>query len=393
MAQIRAITVLRGIAALLVVLFHAALDVRGRGHDDVFPPFLFGAAGVDVFFVLSGFVMVISSVGEGRPMLAGRFCRRRIERIVPMYWLATLATLVHQVLANRHSFLLDDWPRHLACSLAFLPCYRTALPLVVQGWTLEYEMAFYGMFALALAAGRVGAVQVLMVCCLVAGLCSFFGLPASGPYGSSSLLAEFSFGMAVAFCRPSGLKGSTGMLAVLVGILALWCVESFLANPPAWRLIVWGIPATLVVAGCCCIPNEWVPGASKAVERLWLPLGDASYAIYLFHILAFKIAGRPVLGLMHHGILGLWAYFAIITAAALGLGVMVHIVVERRLQAWLRQPRHRMGDPGLAGGAKGETLMPAALQRHNHHELAAGWVERSRNAPRLIEAHSKQPDS
>ena len=340
MKLISAITALIGVAAILVVLFHAALDVRGRSIDNVFPPFLFGAAGVDIFFVLSGFVMVLSSIEQNSLMSVGMFCRRRIERIVPMYWIATLATLGHQILANRHSFLLDDWPRHLACSLAFIPCYRTDFPIVVQGWTLEYEMAFYGLFAIALVTGQVSAVLALMVACFVAGLCAFSGLSGSSLYGSTSLLAEFSFGMATAFYRPLALKATTAIGAVLVGALMLGVAEIILVDPAAWRLIAWGTPATLVVAGCSLIPNEFMQSASHTLRRVGLVLGEASYTIYLFHILTFKIVGRPFLGLVAHGTTGLWAYFVIIFTAAIGAGIGVHIFVERPLQARL-QRSHR----------------------------------------------------
>ncbi len=145
--------VLRVMAAVLVLITHSGFYVSER-LDHSFKYWETGAAGVDLFFVISGFVMVYSSVkliGDRRGWLV--FSQRRIIRIVPMYWLATTVKLVVMVLAGEFVLharfsLLDT-----SMSYLFLPTRNSdgnLFPLLGVGWTLNFEMLFYLLFAVAL---------------------------------------------------------------------------------------------------------------------------------------------------------------------------------------------------------------------------------------------------
>ena len=141
---------LRGVAALMVVLFHV-LDSSGRlGEAVVLPAFPAGEAGVDLFFVISGFIIWHTSRDPG--LTPGRFMTKRIKRVVPLYWFFTLAMAAIVIVAPSLLRTTVFEPMHVIASLAFVPYLHPTLhaynPLVFVGWTLNYEMAFYVAFAL-----------------------------------------------------------------------------------------------------------------------------------------------------------------------------------------------------------------------------------------------------
>ena len=153
----RGIQALRGFAAALVVVLHATGQPFGM---EASKPWVWmrGHAGVDIFFVISGFVMAISATGQGRPT-AGEFLRRRILRIVPLYWIFTLVMLAKILAVKVHPGLGRDVVHlqtpigYVLASLFFIP-YRNSqgdiAPVLAVGWTLSFEMLFYLLFALAL---------------------------------------------------------------------------------------------------------------------------------------------------------------------------------------------------------------------------------------------------
>ena len=155
--NIEGIQILRAVAALMVVLHHARLSVPG---SDAWPSF--GAAGVDIFFVISGFVMAYTtSIVSSRPVAevastgllakAGKFLRKRVVRVVPLYWLALLWTSRRDLM---HAHIGTD----LVKDFLFLPhpnnvFHSWLAPTLQQGWTLNYEAFFYILFAVAILFG------------------------------------------------------------------------------------------------------------------------------------------------------------------------------------------------------------------------------------------------
>jgi exopolysaccharide production protein ExoZ len=283
---------LRAIAAWLVVADHALIDVT---HSELSNPtaslaWTLGSVGVYVFFVISGFVMVhISWDDFGRPGAAPTFLRRRIIRIVPLYWLATLGAVVfHKVSAN--DSVPAGWPELLQ-SLLFIPYHEENIgwaPILRQGWTLNYEMMFYAIFALCLIFERKMALWGLAVALVIFTLVGRFFPPGILAYLSSPILLWFVLG---------------------VGIAALWRLGGF-AEP------------------------KGLAGLAKFFE----PFGDASYSIYLVHGIALtmlmRISGAPSVWFVPAGLL---------IATISGMGV--HILIEKpMLQAAARlwsEPNYR----------------------------------------------------
>src|SRR3569623_79790 len=153
--------ILRFFAAFAVLLEHVVHEALSFGIADpalhALEAFDFGV-GVDVFFVISGFIMYYISAGEfGRPGAQSRFLPRRIIRLVPLYWLFTLAMLAAMLLVPgqlAHT-VLD--PLHILASFVFVPWLDStglAHPILGLGWTLNYEMYFYVLFSFALLLPR-----------------------------------------------------------------------------------------------------------------------------------------------------------------------------------------------------------------------------------------------
>lgn len=332
MPQILSIQYLRAIAAMLVVALHASIVIR-RDYAHDFPMFTTGEFGVDLFFVISGFIMwTIASSRETSP---GAFFERRIVRIVPLYWALTIPTALISMDGGFHVDPSADFGS-LVRSFFFIPEWNEKLgmvtPVLFVGWTLNLEMFFYAVFALALFLKpeiRLFAIVALLTALAASRLAiGVSGHPAINLY-SRSLVGEFAFGVLLGWFFQNGFskfadsKGAWryGVLLIAAGAAA----TPFRDQLTEARLLHFGVPALMIVAGALL--------AEKRLARLPLPplkfLGDASYSIYLAHIMAqsasLKIfgpllgAGSPLLA-----VLGM-------TACGCAAGASVHLLVERPL--------------------------------------------------------------
>ena len=151
------IQVLRLIAALLVVITHITFYNHERLDQNV-NIWSFGAIGVDIFFVISGFIMVATSgIYDGKPVYWKDFVKKRILRIVPMYWIATSIKVLALLSVPAMVLHAELDISRIVMSYFFLPQFNPAgrfEPLLGVGWTLIYEMFFYAFFALALFLNR-----------------------------------------------------------------------------------------------------------------------------------------------------------------------------------------------------------------------------------------------
>ena len=324
---------LRGVAALMVVLVHLQLQMGRLGWQGYWPGWT--AAGVDIFFVLSGFLMWNTTAGRDQSPL--EFWRRRIARIVPLYWLLTTLVVLVLVVAPRlmQSTRLD-WANVLASYVfVFTPAANGRLePVLVVGWTLNYEMLFYLVYGAALALParwRFGATAVAIVALVVADYPAF-GRPGVQAVRGSSLMLEFVFGMGLAagwrwLARPSAsaVVPATGaaVALLLAGFLALPLAEGLWPGLPA--AIAGGLPATAIVGAALWLERG---GALPRLPVLrWL--GDQSFSLYLSHpiVLSAFAQAWSLAGLNHlPGGIALFAVAAV--AVCLAAGQLVYRLVE-----------------------------------------------------------------
>lgn len=289
--SIVSIQYLRALAAMMVVYHHAAFKVLGISLEPFIPYSGFGAAGVDVFFVISGFIMWITTVRKNQT--PAYFWYRRIIRIVPLYWFFIMVIVVPKLLepAIFTSVSLDA--THILKSLFFIPHYHPVLqneiwPILIPGWTLNYEMFFYLLFGGSLfLPGRMRLVALAVTFTLLVITGSILPIDnAIYVTFTDTLLLEFLMGIVLGALYTRGLlPGPVATYGLLA--LSIFLFVAFEASTiPEWeRFIAWGIPAALLVWAALALDVQRRLFHNQVLQRL----GDASYSIYLSHILTIEV--------------------------------------------------------------------------------------------------------
>jgi exopolysaccharide production protein ExoZ len=341
--DIESIQMLRGIAASMVVFVHIDNQLKYLDYRMLGSGWL--ASGVDIFFVISGFIMWVSV--ERRPgMTAGTFFMHRLERVVPLYWLISAGVLTMTLVAPHllHSTVFNA--RHALSSFLFVPARHPLtgqfLPLLIPGWTLNYEMLFYFLFAVAIA-GAAGSsrrrfliVATLITAVVLLGLALRTRIDVLHFY-SNPILFEFVAGIVVGILyRRRKVRCSwLWFAAVPLGFLIFWLGQYLGAFGPLTNLIA----ATLIVAGALFSPRISAPGLKA--------LGDASYSLYLTHVVTLAAVGYLwSLGLRQAGRVP----FMISALAACVVGALLcYRLIERPITEQLRKLRLPPMNPALNG--------------------------------------------
>jgi peptidoglycan/LPS O-acetylase OafA/YrhL len=353
--KLEIIQLLRALAVMCVVVTHIAHELAGMLQDQVvgfnekrFP----GDFGVDLFFVISGFIMVYTCWGVfGRPGASLDFIRRRIIRIVPLYWLATtLMILVVILIPQNVNTATADWRQWLS-SYLFFPYARESdgliRPVLGLGWSLQYEMYFYMLFAFGLLIQRKAAVIFVLLAMFVVFLVANLLMPDSASNGildtilrflSHTITLEFGGGVFLGYAYMSGarLEPRLGIAFAAFGLFLLIIAPGFNDNIDRLRLLHYGIPAMLMLAGAVCT----VGMDDVAIARPLLGVGEASYSIYLVHpfvIGGVSVAFKMLLARIPMDVLYLISTFSIVVLlVSLVAGTLVHKWVDTPLTGWLK---------------------------------------------------------
>ncbi|KQP21899.1 hypothetical protein ASF27_15140 [Methylobacterium sp. Leaf102] len=362
MKQIVSVQVLRGLAALMVVFGHAqhhAFVQSGKlGGSFERVHLLPWGAGVDIFFVISGFIMVYASEKLfGRQGAASEFLGRRVARIVPLYWIFTALYVAVVSIGLAGTTKEAAGPATILASFGFWPAFAPGqsvpLPVLELGWTLNYEMFFYLLFAVFIGLRRERAV---MAAAATLGALVVVGLvmqpSAAAPFfWTRPIILEFGFGMGLALLLRNGvLLSGLARSVLLAGGFAILFVDPIDSAHQAmgWttpndiaRVIGWGLPAALIVAAAV-LGRQAGP---SPLARLGLLLGDASYVLYLSH--PFVIVGTrkaaQAAGLEQPSTL--WPIVAVTLVASCVVAVMIHRWIERPVTGFVQGLLVRRGAP------------------------------------------------
>ncbi len=336
--QYTGLQILRFVAAMLVAVMHItqsiSIHITGQGESVYWGT---GAVGVDIFFVISGFVMALSTAGVpgqdgARGAAAWVFMKRRILRIVPLYWFYTLLKVALLIAVPALAFKSTIVPAHLAASLAFIPTmapWGLVQPTLPVGWTLNFEMLFYLVFAAAIA---LGAPRIRF--CLLVFLSIFLGsrfVEATAlTFYAQSIIFEFIIGVAFAqmLLRFGSGPWLAGVALLVAGTLFTFGL-GWDANSD--RLFPWGVGAAAIVLGTLWLERA-IDKAPFAKPLAFL--GDASYSIYLSHTF---VVPACVIALKKLGVMEPTVVFAVTTLAVIAAGAASYVWLEQPMLAFFKR--------------------------------------------------------
>lgn len=323
MVKINNLQALRAFAALNVTLFHTLATSDAYGYQlNLFSPLLgWGGNGVDIFFVLSGFIMVY--ILNNKKVSPKDFFIERLLRVAPLYWILT-GTFLMLVLAVPSAFRSESpsiIPHALASIFFISQAWLGQLPLLFDGWSLEYEMLFYVLLTIGLFFPKRYQAYVFASAGIIFSALVFKIDP---------IVYEFIFGMVVGylFCY---LKGRIPFAWPFFILGAVLFFSTLVHNPLLdWtesRIIRAGIPSLFIVYGLI--------GVKQIHSGLLTLLGDASYSIYLIQVFTIPAFYKLVTYLRLPG-----AQADVLALICLGLtasaGLISYWVLERHLNKTLR---------------------------------------------------------
>ncbi|KRE18162.1 hypothetical protein ASE63_03025 [Bosea sp. Root381] len=340
--RLDSLQMLRAAAAGLVLVEHTANAVSTRylglaPQDSPLAVFPF-AAGVDIFFVVSGFIIAYSSGALfGSPGAWRSFLLRRWARVAPLYWLMTGVMILAFAAIGSEAWSNASW-WSVAASYLFLPATNAEeriFPILTIGWTLNYEMAFYGLFALTLGFRQRTALRLVAAALIVSAALGALVGPASLAlrFYTDPIIVEFAAGIALYGLLCTGRLAFAGMTRLLLVVLALAGLALSVGDPGPWRWLAWGGPATLLVAAAIG-PAPLQGGFARAI-RLG---GDWSYGIYLAHFPIVMIGAMACQALLPKAA---WVWFgffpAFVLIATLSTAALLHRFVEQPAMDWARK--------------------------------------------------------
>lgn len=321
----------RGIASMLVVLYHVARHLDKNGDPFWLNIFQFGHAGVDLFFVISGFIILHVHYDDiGHPERLWLYAKRRLTRIYPTYWVALIVTLIIDVAGQHNRPHFHD----ILLSATLLP-FDYDLPLGIA-WTLQFEIFFYIFFALFVAHQRSAKILIsIWLLSLTLQLFHVFPKLEQTELLLSTYNFEFLFGMGVAlFVRHVKPLASKEFL-LAGGTLFLICalLENFgwVDGYAGWMRLPYGFASALLITGCATLKGKDTQLPS------WLSLaGSASYSIYLFQFVFIGIVWKLCSAIGCDGKSFMKAAFFLLSAAGILGGMAISIFLEKPLIDWVR---------------------------------------------------------
>ena len=329
----------------MVVLHHEAQNAIEIFHSINLGYMIHGAAGVDIFFPISGFVLYLTASSVlRRPQTPGAwhdFAWRRVVRVAPMYWFFTTLKLLlfFAVPATMLHFQFRLW--NAIAAYLFLPAFNNMgqpEPPLVVGWTLAYEMLFYLIVTLAIA----WRMPLLRFCAGILVILSLVGLVIPHRWGGLTYLAdpielEFLAGMLIAAGaeRLRRLPAAVPLLLAALAPALLSASPILLVEFMPRRVLVWGIPGALLVLAAVALESRF----AFSRQRVLLLLGDASFSLYLTHTFIVPAVRVLFTRLNLEGTFSMILFFATGLLVCLAVAIVFHLYVELPVLNWLSRRR------------------------------------------------------
>lgn len=346
MQQLDRIQHLRAIAALMVLLDHLAAvskPFEGCALISKFSELFDGSFGVDIFFVISGFIMVFTCQNKfGCAVAWKNFIWRRISRIVPLYWVLTLAETVVLYISRIDEPARQITGSQFVQSLLFIPYEwhdEKFRPLLGPGWSLNYEMLFYALFALALFLPRLRAMLTLTAIFVGFALIGLIDPPGAVLMAwTRPIILEFLAGAWIGhiFIVLSARNALLSIRFPLAIVFALIAVEGFGPDTNSKGLSDWDWINWVLASGVVAIATLACDKVSaNAILRCLTHIGDASYSIYLAHVIVFSLWQIVWINLLPTSGLAVAVYCSMGLMLCIVTGWIIHISFERPVTKWL----------------------------------------------------------
>lgn len=314
------VQIVRGIAALLVVLFHIFNKAVAEGIIGT-NIFSVGESGVDLFFIISGFIMAF--ITNNKKISAPEFIFDRVFRIFPLYWIVTTVALMAYFLYPTAIKWGGDLDISILDSYSLIP--SDSAILVAVGWTLRYELLFYALFALCIPLKEKKLVSCSVILASLALLSIYFNNGKYETFIFNPMLMEFIMGIFSFHIYNSKINMS---MALPIGLISLIVFgTTFPANE--WqRLLCMGLPMMLIFIGFISLENKIKSQKSFFAMALKI-IGDSSYSLYLTHFFTIGAVSRVMKIISPHGSLMLLAFFGLVSSVIVGLAC--NTLIERNI--------------------------------------------------------------
>jgi exopolysaccharide production protein ExoZ len=337
--KLNLIQVLRGLAAVLVVLAHTDLIFNQNLNQNFFNKvFTFGGSGVDFFFVLSGFIMFyIHQHDIGHSNKVGTFFFKRFTRVYPLYWVILTSKISASLIFAYDTDRQSNIGEYIKAFLLF-PQDRNILSTTFLGvsWTLSFEIFFYLLFGLLIWLKPKLSFPIISAW-LIGVLLNFFGIfqLTQNNLWMQMIFAdynlEFIFGCLAAYVLTK-YQIKYGMPIICTGafLYTLSAINYYYSIIKTSSVITFGIPSTLIVLGCVALEQK----KNINVPNLLLYIGNASYSIYLAHGFFINNITKIILKLKPNiadNLLALNLSGIIIGIIAIFCGCLIYTYIEKPL--------------------------------------------------------------
>jgi peptidoglycan/LPS O-acetylase OafA/YrhL len=270
---------LRAIAVIVVMLFHTGFQFISGGF-----------LGVDIFFVISGFIMMyIHGNDFQRKNISINFLKKRIIRVIPLYWFLTAAAavllfIVPSIFGGGKIFQI----KHVLSSFLFIPYNNSIglpIPIIGPGWSLNYEMYFYLIFSMLLLFPKKYFLKSITGFFLISILCSLFSVENEIiKMITNPMLLEFLFGIYIA--KLYDLKRLPNFILLIGMATILFFTNIIIHFNIDYRIFFYGINASFIVMGLLAYEQNI---GFKKPNKILLFLAKISYSLYLSHVFSYKL--------------------------------------------------------------------------------------------------------
>ncbi|WHX65544.1 acyltransferase [Peribacillus frigoritolerans] len=325
---LKSIQMIRGIAAILVVLYHINnLFLSNFNVHFSYGFFSPGSMGVDVFFVLSGFIMYyIHHSDIGKKSKLKNFARKRFIRIYPVYWVVSffLILLYLAIPSFGESYYRD--PTFIIKSLILIP--QSVQPILGVAWSLTHEVYFYLIFALLIIVNKKYYNLIIITWVTLTFLNIFIR---TDNYFVNFLLNTYNFefllGGLVAFIVIKKIHFSYKFsINLALGLFLISWLSNLFFSIDGYRVILWGIPSALLLYGLVIKDLT----LTKSPPKFLLFLGDASYSIYLTHIVGILFSVK-VVEYLNLESFTIHFFMPLLFLILIVIGCLFHVLIEKPL--------------------------------------------------------------